>query len=381
VIQAYLDNNATTKPAPEVVAVMLEHLETLYLNPSSTAGQVIQGRSDPVAGAKRAIASLLGSTDLADGVVLTSGASEANSWAVDGVLGGRSDGHIMMSAVEHPSLRRAVDAAVRRGCSVSLASVDRDGRVDEAAFGTALRMDTRFVSIMLANNETGVIQPVARLSRLVREICPGAVIHCDATPAVGRIDIDLDGPLAEVDLLSLSGHKFHGPKGIGALFVREGIHLPPMIHGEQEEGLRGGTVNTPGVAGIGEAARLVRRRGAELAAMVLLRNDLERGLREAMPAARINGSAVERLPNTTSIVFPGLDAAAAVDRLAMSGICVSTGSACSAGATAPSPVLLAMGLSYADALSTLRFSLSTETTRDEIDMTVSALSEIIRSTI
>jgi cysteine desulfurase len=356
---------------------MREYLETHYLNPSSVAGQVIQGRFDPVAGAKRAIASLLGSADLAEGVLLTSGASEANSWAVLGAMEGRADGHMVVSAIEHPSLRRAVDAAARRGHAVSIASVDGDGRVDEAAFRATLRPETCFVSVMLANNETGVIQPLDRLSRHVREVCPDAVIHCDATAAVGRIAMNLEGSLAEVDLLSLSGHKFHGPKGIGALFVRPGFHLSPMVHGEQEEGLRGGTTNTPGAAGIGEAARLVRQRRAAFAATRLLRDELEGRLLELVPAGRVNGQAVDRLPNTTSIVFPGLDAADAVDRLAMSGICISTGSACRAGATSPSSVLLAMGLSYADALSTLRFSLSHETTRDEIEAAVAALAEIM----
>jgi cysteine desulfurase len=335
---------------------MREYLETHYLNPSSVAGQVIQGRFDPVAGAKRAIASLLGSADLAEGVLLTSGASEANSWAVLGAMEGRADGHMVVSAIEHPSLRRAVDAAARRGHAVSIASVDGDGRVDEAAFRATLRPETCFVSVML---------------------CPDAVIHCDATAAVGRIAMNLEGSLAEVDLLSLSGHKFHGPKGIGALFVRPGFHLSPMVHGEQEEGLRGGTTNTPGAAGIGEAARLVRQRRAAFAATRLLRDELEGRLLELVPAGRVNGQAVDRLPNTTSIVFPGLDAADAVDRLAMSGICISTGSACRAGATSPSSVLLAMGLSYADALSTLRFSLSHETTRDEIEAAVAALAEIM----
>ena len=376
-IRAFLDNNSTTRPAPEVVAAMREFLESHYLNPSSAAGQILQGSADPVPGARRAIASLLGSSDLADGVLLTSGASEANSWALFGSLEGRPASHIVVSAVEHPSLRRAVEAAARRGHEVSIAPVDEDGRVSEADFRSILRPDTRFVSVMLANNETGVIQPVGRLARHVREACTDAVVHCDATPAVGRIAIDLEGSLSEVDLLSLSGHKFHGPKGVGALFVRPGFELPPMIHGEQEEGLRGGTINAPGAAGIGEAARHVRRRGGGLAAMRMLRDGLEARLLELAPSGRVNGASVERLPNTTSIVLPGLDAADVVDRLAMSGICISTGSACSAGAAAPSSVLLAMGLSYEDARSTLRFSLSLETTKDEIDIAVAALADML----
>lgn len=379
-IRAYLDNNATTKPAPTVVAAMLQYLESLFLNPSSSAGRIIQGHVDPVVDAKRALGTLLGSGDLSEGVMLTSGASEANSWAVFGATQGRNSGHIVVSQIEHPSLRRAVEAAARRGLEVTSVPVDGDGRVDESTFRAVLRTDTCFVSVMLANNETGVVQPVAELSRHVREVCPEAIIHCDATSALGRIAVDLDGSLQEVDLLSLSGHKFHGPKGVGALFVRPGLHLPPMVHGEQEDGLRGGTSNTPAAAGIAEAARLALDRASSQAIVGLLRDDLEARLLELVPTARINGGTVDRLPNTSSIVFPGLDASEAVDRLAMSGICVSTGSACSAGASSPSAVLLAMGLSYADARSTLRFSLSYETTEAEIEATVDALDIIIRVT-
>lgn len=376
-IRAYLDNNATTRPAPSVVAAMREYLEAMYLNPSSAAGRVLQGHADPVARAKRELGALLGSADLAEGIVLTSGASEANSWAVFGATQRRVAGHIVTSAIEHPSLRRAVEAAASRGFEVTIVPVDKLGRVDQSAFQDALRADTCLVSVMLANNETGVVQPVERLSRQVREICPEAIFHCDATPAFGRISVDLDGALEEVDLLSLSGHKFHGPKGVGALFVRPGIHLPPMIHGEQEEGLRGGTSNTPAAAGIAEAARLLRERGVSLSGVGQLRDELEARMIEMVPGARVNGADVQRLPNTSSIVLPGLDATEAVDHLATLGICVSTGSACSAGASAPSAVLVAMGLSYEDALSTLRFSLSHETTRGEVDATVDALATLV----
>ncbi len=379
-IRAYLDNNATTRPAPSVIAAMRKYLEKLYLNPSSTAGRILQGHADPVVRAKRELGALLGSVDLAEGVVLTSGASEANSWAVFGATQSKLSGHIVMSAIEHPSLRRAVEAAAKRGFEVSIVPVDANGLVDEDAFRHALRAHTCLVSVMLANNETGVVQPVARLSRQVREICLEAMIHCDATPALGRIAVDLDGVLAEVDLLSLSGHKFHGPKGVGALFVRQGVQLPAMIHGEQEEGLRGGTFNTPAAAGIAEAARLLRERDLVPSSVGQLRDYLEVRLLSLVPNARVNGAGVQRLCNTSSVVLPGLDAAETVDRLAISGICVSTGSACSAGASAPSAVLLAMGLSYSDALSTLRFSLSHETTRAEIDASVDAIGALISVT-
>ncbi len=379
-MRAYLDNNATTRPAPSVVAAMLQYLEELYLNPSSAAGRIIQGDADPVVRAKRELGALLGSADLAEGVMLTSGASESNSWAVFGATHGRGLGHIVVSGVEHPSVRRAVEAAGRRGFEVAVVPVDRDGRVCEAAFRNALSADTCLVSVMLANNETGVVQPLERLSRHVREQCPQAIVHCDATAALGRIAVDMDGELGEVDLLSLSGHKFHGPKGVGALFVRPGLQLPAMIHGEQEEGLRGGTSNTHAAAGIAEAARLALGRGRSSSRVERLRDELEARLLRIVPSARVNGAAVQRLPNTSSIVLPGLDAAAAVDRLATEGICVSTGSACSAGASAPSAVLLAMGLSYADALSTMRFSLSHETTEDEIEATIQALGALVSVT-
>jgi len=378
-IRAYLDNNATTKPAPSVVAAMCEHLEHHYLNSSSAAGRVLLGHADPIAQAKRAIGRLLGSADIAEGIVITSGASEANSWAVFGATHGRTSGHLVASQVEHPSLRRAVDAARERGLDATSVAVDGNGRIDEESFRSALRPDTCLVSVMLANNETGVVQPVARLSRIVREVCPDAIIHCDATCGVGREPIDLDGSLEQVDLLSLSGHKFHGPKGIGALYIRPGIVMPAMIHGEQDEGLRGGTFNTPAAAGIAEAARLALERRASIANVALLRDELEAGILSLAPASRINGLGADRLANTSSVTIRGLDASAAVDSLAMSGICVATGSACSSGASSPSPVLLAMGLSYSDALSTLRFSLSSDTTREEIDLTIEAMHALLSS--
>ncbi len=363
-IGAYLDANATTPLAPGVLAAMLPYMETLYLNASSAAAAAVFSSDDPVDNARTALARLLGSRDLASEILLTSGASEANSWVAAAFA--RPGSHVVASRIEHPSLRNALESAERAGAEVSWVSPDRDGAIDAALFADALRPDTALATVMLANNETGVLQPIRDLARLTRELST-AVFHTDATQAVGRIPVDFEHDLAEVDLVSLSGHKLHGPKGIGALLARSDLSLPPLIHGQQERGRRGGTYNTPGAAGLGEAARIARAEIEDAASrMRRQRDDVETMVLAVAPGAWVNGARVERLPNTTSITIPGLDADALVDRLAAVGICIAAGSACSAGATAPSDTLIAMGLSGADAAATIRISLSAYTTEKEL---------------
>lgn len=376
-IRAYLDNNATTRPHPDAVAAMRRYLDEFWLNPSSTAAVLLSGGDDPVRHACRSVGRLLGSQDLADEIVLTSGASESNSWAIAAATA--SPGHVVTSAIEHPSVRLAVRAAAARGMEVSVVPVDGSGIVDERAFRDALRPDTRLVSLMLANNETGVIQPIGRLASEARRVSPDVLVHTDATAAVGRIAIDLDGELADVDLLSLSGHKFHAPVGVGALFVRSGFDLAPMIFGKQAEGRRGGTYNAPTAAALAVAADLAWSRRGDMEEVAGLRTAFEEAIRRWDLGTTVNGADAPRLPTTASITFPGSDAARLVDELAAVGVCVSTGSACSAGARAPSAVLTAMGLSEADAGSTLRFSLSAETTEQELSIALSELERLARA--
>lgn len=285
--------------------------------------------------------------------------------------------HAVTSAGEHPSILAAVEPAAHRGCAVDIVPLDAWGRVDLTAFAKVVRRDTRLVTLQLANNETGVVHPIAEAAKITRSAAPAAVLHTDATQAVGRIRIDLDGELAQVDALSFSAHKFHGPRGVGGLFAREEITLEPLIHGEQERGRRGGTLNAGAAAGLAVATRQAGQGLKDMSLVAELRNRLEQELLRIRPDARVNGATVRRLPNTSSVTFPGLDADEAVAALALSGVCVSTGSACSAGAAAPSRVLVAMGMTPDEARATLRFSLSRETRPDDLQVLIEYLEPLL----
>jgi len=375
-ISAYLDNNATTRPHPEVVEAMRYYQETLFLNASSIAGELF-GAARPLDDARTAMLDLLGGAADVDQIVLTSGASEANSWVMFGALAQTS--HAVTCASEHSSILTAARAAQARGHQIDILPVNEHGLIEHENLAAALRPETRFVSIHLANNETGAVQPLAAFGELVRELSPAALLHTDATQAVGRIPLDLAGSLVEVDLLSFSAHKFHGPKGIGGLFLRDGVAIDVLISGEQENGLRGGTSNVPGAAGLAAAARLAKLGLSGMAKVAELRDQLEGRLLAFRPDAIIHSRSAARLPNTSSVAFPGVMADDVTEQLALRGICIATGSACSAGATAPSHVLTAMGVPLDDARATLRFSLSVETTQDEVDRTMTALEPLLRS--
>jgi cysteine desulfurase len=377
-IKAYLDNNATTKPASAVVSAMLPYLTDLYLNPSSIAGQVL-GVDRAVPDAKRALAGLLGNVDLSARFVLTSGASEANSWVFAAAERVADRSHFVISAVEHSSVLSAGRAAVLGGHELDILPVDHNGLVQIDALDDVLRPDTTLVSIMLANNETGAIQAIGPLAKTIRKRAPSAWIHCDATQAVGKVPVDLDQTLWDVDLVSLSAHKFHGPKGIGALFIRDGVMLKPLVHGEQEDGLRGGTLNAAAAAGLATAADIAFHRLASMERVGALRNAFEDYLTSSLEGVSVNAKAVPRLPNTSSITIEGIDANQLVDTLALRGICIASGSACLAGSDAPSHVLTAMDLSYCQAKSTIRVSLSHETTDNEIDLALAELTESVIS--
>ncbi|TIL65607.1 cysteine desulfurase family protein [Mesorhizobium sp.] len=372
-IHAYLDNNATTQLAPEALAAMLPFLTKQYLNPSSMAGQLL-GSYDVVQQAKAALARLLGDVELAKHFTLTSGASEANSWAVASIMAGAGSRRIVTTAIEHPSLLEAVAAQARNGAEVAYVQPNESGWIEPDTFAATLTHDTAFVSVMAANNETGVVQPIGLLAEIVRRLAPEAILHVDATQVVGRIPVDLTDEFVEVDLLSLSAHKFHGPKGVGALYIRDGLQLEPLIYGEQEDGRRGGTLNTAAAAGLHVAAEQAARRLAAPSGIEALRNNFERELAIRLPQVHFNGVLAQRLPNTCSLTIPGHDADAIVERLAMRGVCLSTGSACRAGSPAPSHVLTAMGISYEDAKATLRVSLSAFTSEEDLKL---ATTEIV----
>ena len=369
-ILVYFDNNATTRLLPEAFEAMRPYLTERFLNPASAAARIL-GETDPAIEAKRALGQLLGDADLYREIVITSGASEANSWAIQ--AGCPIGGHLITTRIEHPSLLAAAGAAERRGVRVDYVSPGSDGRVRPDDILELLTPDTALISIMLANNETGVLQPIEEIAAAVRKRSPHTLLHTDATQAVGRIAIDLVDRLGDVDLLSLSAHKFHGPRGIGAWFVRDGVEVSPLIYGAQEDGRRGGTANSASAAGMATAARHAFERLDDMDRVESLRSRIESELLEIVPGARVNGVDAPRLPNTSSITFPGILADEVVDQLALQGICIASGSACESGSTAPSHVLTALGLSYEAAKATVRFSLSFDTTADEVSTVIAAM--------
>lgn len=373
-ISAYLDNNATTRPLGEVLDAMRRYQEELFFNASSVAGELL-GAAEPITRARSAMRTLLGAAD-EDDIIFTSGATEANSWVIFGSL--LSPSHVVSCALEHSSLLAALHKAASRGHRVDFVGVGASGLIDRDELRSVLRPTTRLVSIQFANNETGAIQPLAEIAATVRDLAPQALVHTDATQAIGREAIDLSAELADVDLLSFSAHKFHGPKGIGGLFIREGVNIEPLIPGEQEKGLRGGTLNVPAAAGLAIAAQRARARLPEMSRVAGLRDDLEKQLLAMHPDAYVHASGVCRLPNTSLIAFPGSDAEHMVEQLAWQGICVATGSACTAGAAKPSHVLTAMGVKAHDARATIRFSLSADTTQSEVERTAEALAILLR---
>lgn len=374
----YLDNNATTRPAPEVVAAMREMLEESWANPSSVhrAGQAARQRVEL---ARQSVSRLLGCTPRE--IIFTSGATESIDLAIRGVLGaGPPDRKtIITTAIEHEAVRELCNSLVigslPSGIRVRSAPVrgDRSGVVDVGALEPLIDDSVALVSVQWANNETGAIQPIEQVGALcrARSGTNGEILfHTDATQWVGRMPTDV--ARLPIDLLSCSAHKFHGPKGAGALYARRGVRLRPTLRGTQELDRRGGTENTPGIVGMGVAADLARAwledaSGREHIAE--LRDRFEAAVLAGVPDVRINGptARAERLWNTTNIAFPRLEAEALLLLLSERGVCASAGAACSSGSLNPSPVLLAMGIPPEEAHGSLRFSLSLETTRAEMD--------------
>ncbi len=371
----YLDHNATTGLDPEVAAVMRRYLEEGQGNPSSIYREGKDSRS-VIEAARRSVAQLLNCT--ARRIVFTGGGSEADNLAIKGTAFANWKGekrHIITSAIEHPAVLNTCKWLEKYGFRVTYLPADGTGRVNPADLAEALSNDTCLVSIMTANNETGSIQPIAELAAMARE--KGVPFHTDAVQAAGKIAIDVQDPA--VDLLTLSGHKLNGPKGIGVLYMRQGVELEPLVHGgSQENGRRAGTENTAAIAGVGKAAELALQRLPEMKRVAGLRNRLQAGIQRILPEARLNGHPRERLPNTLNMIFPGMRGESLVLALDQRGIALSSGSACRAGSPKPSHALLAMGLSEADAHCTLRFSLGRENSEADINFTVAVLEEVIR---
>jgi cysteine desulfurase NifS len=369
----YLDHNATTPVAPEVRDIMLEAVE-LFGNPSSLYAEGRRSQTY-VEDARRRIALLLNCT--ARRIIFTGGGSEANNLAIKGTAfsGGRKH-HIITSAIEHPSVLQTCRWLEKQGFEITRLAPDREGIVQPEMLQRSMRNDTLLVTIMTANNETGVIQPVKELAAITH--AGGSLFHTDAVQALGKIPLDVDD--LDVDLLSLSGHKFHAPKGIGALYVKKGIIIDALVHGgKQEQNLRAGTENVVGILGIGKAAEIALQNVTAMDRVAKLRDRLEQKLCEFVPGAKRNGHKTRRLPNTLNITLPGIRGESLVLALDQHGISCSSGSACRSGSPDPSHALTAMGLSAEEAHCALRLSLGYENTEEEIDRVIEHIGEIINS--
>lgn len=371
----YLDNNATTKPFPEVAAAMTEFMNNRFWNASSAYGQ-LDCMEELVESAKRMIRRLSG-VGPEDEIIFTSGATESNVWAVtEGARRALGYGWLLSSQIEHPSVREAVEHLQEQGLKVRWAPVTREGVLDIEKLSQLVDSDLRFVSLMLAHNETGVIQPIGEATTLIRDRAPDCLVHTDATQVIGKMPISFLNELSEVDLVSFSGHKFHGPKGIGGLIIRNKSQLQPLIRGGgQQNRLRSGTLNIPAIAGISKAADkcwdLLQKNQHDHVQSV--RNGLEDLIYLSFPNALILGTRARRLPNTSFFGIPGTDADDLVHALAAKGVAVSKGSACSAQSIEPSKAALLMGYTYDEASSFIRFSASFDTTAEEIRIFVDKL--------
>ena len=371
----YFDNNATTAVAPEVREAILPYLGEFYGNPSSMhtfGGQV----ADAVENARETMANLLGASP--DEIIFTSCGSESDNAAIWSAIQTQPERrHLITTRVEHPAILSVMQHWERQGYRVTYLGVDNKGRLDLDEYAAALTPDTALASIMFANNEVGNIYPIQRMAELAKE--KGVLFHTDAVQAVGKTPIDLAHLPA--DMLSLSGHKLHAPKGIGVLYVRKGVRFRPFLRGgHQEKGRRAGTENVPYIVGLGAAAKLAAdHMQEERVNVALLRDRLEQGLRERISDCMVNGDVENRLPNTTNIAFKNVEGEAILLMLDRLGVCASSGSACTSGSLEPSHVLRAMGVPFTYAHGSIRLSLSRYSTQEEVDYVIENFPGVIKT--
>ncbi len=369
----YLDNNATTRVAPEVLTEMTPYFSELYGNPSSMhsfGGQVAKR----IAEARAKVAALIGADP--DEIIFTSCGTESDNTAIHSALAVNPDKrHIVTSRVEHPAVKALCENLAEKGWRVTTIEVDSAGNLDMDQYKKSLSADTAIVSLMWANNETGVIFPVEEAAQLARE--RGILFHTDAVQAVGKVPINMK--VNTIDMLSLSGHKLHAPKGIGVLYLRKGTKFSTfLIGGHQEKGRRGGTENTPSILGLGKACELAAQNmTTENTKVKGLRDRLESELLKHISNSKVNGGGALRLPNTTNISFEFIEGESILLLMDGHGICASSGSACTSGSLQPSHVLRAMGIPYTMAHGSVRFSLSVYNTDEEIDFIIEKLPPII----
>ena len=367
----YLDNNATTPVLPEVFAALRPYFEEQFGNASSIHHNGQQTRA-AVEDARESVAALLGCR--ASEIVFTSGGTEADNLAIAGLVA--AGDHVITSSIEHHAVLLACKHLEEIGCEVTVLPVDGRSLVDPDDIRRALRPNTKLISVMMANNETGVLQSVEEIGRIAGEA--GVCFHTDAVQAVGKVAIDVNRIGCQA--LSISGHKMHAPQGVGALYVRKGTRLQPLFYGgRHERSRRAGTENVPGIVGLGKAAQLAKdalNRGDDQK-MAAMRDRLQRGILSQVEEAGVNGDGAARVPNTTNIHFDHIDGEAMVIALDLKGLAVSTGAACSSGAIEPSHVLVAMGLRTDQARASIRFSLGKQTVAEDIDVALALVPEVV----
>jgi len=374
----YADNNATTRVAPEVVEAMAPFFAEGYFNPSSMY-EPAQEIARAVTEARGRIAGHFGLRDPKQ-VLFTSCATESNNTAIRGTANANPRRrHVITTAVEHPAVLEVCEDLRRSGYDVTFLGVDRDGRLDTGEFVRAIRPDTLLVTIMHANNESGVIFPVAELARVTKETDPAIVFHTDATQSVGKLGIDLEGEYRHVDLLSFSGHKLHAPKGVGALLVRRGTPCRPfMLGGHQEGGRRAGTENVPYIIGLARALDLAaENRDEEVTRVRKLRDRLEEAVLQKITCSEVNGKNAPRLPNTLNVSCHYVEGEGMLYQLSDAGICASSGSACTSGSLEPSHVLRAMHVSFTAVHGSIRFSLSRYNTDEDVDRIIEVFPRVV----
>lgn len=370
----YLDNAATTKTRPEVVEAMLPYFTEKFGNPSSVYGFASQNK-EAVTEAREQIGKALNAS--AQDVYFTAGGSEADNWALKAAMEAYRDkgNHLITTKIEHHAILHTCEYLEKQGCEVTYLDVDENGVVDLEQLKKAIKPTTVLISVMYANNEIGTVQPIREIGQIARE--HGVLFHTDAVQAFGQVPIDV---VAEnIDMLSASGHKLNGPKGIGFLYIRKGLKLRSFIHGGgQERKRRAGTENVPGIVGFGKAVELaVAGMDAKIAKETELRDYMIERVLAEIPYVRLNGHRTLRLPNNANFSFQFIEGESLLIMLDMKGICASSGSACTSGSLDPSHVLLAIGLPHEIAHGSLRLTLSEETTKEEIDFTIDQLKAIV----
>ena len=370
----YLDNAATTRTAPEVVEAMLPYFSELYGNPSSIYS-IAQKSKEAITKGREQIAAVLGTNP--ENIYFTAGGSESDNWALKATFDAfKSKGnHIITTKIEHHAILHTCEYLEKQGARITYLNVDKNGVVDLEELKAAITPETILISVMFANNEIGTIQPIKEIGKIAKE--HNILFHTDAVQAFGQVPINVDE--LGVDMLSSSGHKINGPKGIGFLYIRKGVKIRSFVHGgAQERKRRAGTENVPGIVGYGKAAEMAASTMPERTAKEIeLRDYMISRILKEIPLCRLNGDSVKRLPNNVNISFEFIEGESMLIMLDMNGICASSGSACTSGSLDPSHVLLAIGLPHEVAHGSLRLTLGADTTKEDIDFTVDKIKEIV----